>query len=295
VTTARGVGIVFNPVVPHFLEEHPDAVDYIEVIPETLWTDYGRGRSPRYEEVIPAIRELDRLAEDFPIVFHGIALSIGSVLPFDKEHLTQLCKFILRYGVSRFSEHLGFSRVSDSKGGDHHIGLGFPLPCDNEVLDWLVCRVESTTESLRLPLLLENGVRHTPIVEEDMPEPVFLNRLAEQTCCGVLLDLHNLYTDYRNNGWEPRAYIKLLNLDNVREIHVAGGSIVGRAYTDSHAGPSPKPVWDLLQEIVPSSKNLEGITFEFHDSYYPRFGPEMLLAELRQMSATWCHRGNSVP
>lgn len=282
-----GVGIMFNPVVPTFLKSHPDAVDYVALIPETLWTDHGQGARGRYEYVPAAVQELDALAERFPIVGHGIGLSIGSALPLDEQHLLQIRGVLSRYGVSRFSEHLGFSRVADGRGAHRHVGLGFPLPCDESVLKWLAPRIRRAMDLLGLPILLENGVRHTAVIDEDMAEPVFLNRLCQQTGCGMLLDLHNLYTDCRNNGWVAADYLDLLDFRIVREIHVAGGSIIGKAYTDSHAGPAPPEVWDLLNEVSPRCKNLEGITFEFHDSYYPTFGPDVLRAELDALAAVW--------
>jgi uncharacterized protein (UPF0276 family) len=281
---------MFNPVVPSFLRAHPDAVDYLAVIPETLWTDHGRGAPARYEYVPAAMEELNMLAERLPIVCHGIGLSIGSALELDEEHLLQLRRVLLQYDVTRFSEHLGFSRVADSRGADRHVGLGFPVPCDETILTWLAPRVRRAMDVLGLPLLLENGVRHTPLIEEDMPEAIFLNRLAAETGCGMLLDLHNLYTDCRNNGWQAADYLDLLDLRIVREIHAAGGSVIGKAYTDSHAGPCPPEVWKLLNEVVPRCVNLEGITFEFHDSYYPTFGPEVLLAELKALSTVWRSR-----
>lgn len=291
---ANGVGVIFNPVVPSFLKSNPDAVDYVELIPETLWTDHGRGRLNRYEYVPAALRELDALAERFPIVCHGIGLSIGSALPLDEEHLLQLRDVFARYKVTRYSEHLGFFRASDGKGGDRHIGLGFPLPCDEEILAWLAHRIRRAMDIVGIPILLENGVRHTPVANEDMPEPVFLNRLAAETGCGMLLDLHNLYTDCRNNNLRASDYLNLLDFDIVGEIHAAGGSIIGKAYTDSHAGPCPPEVWELLNQVVPSCGNIQGITFEFHDSYYPTFGPDVLLTELRGLSSIWRTRFNHV-
>lgn len=284
---AIGIGVVFNPVVPHFLAAHPGAVDYVEVIPETLWTDRGRCAAPRYEVVEAAIREVETLAERYPFACHGIGLSIGSASPLDERHLVEVRRFIDRYGIGRYSEHLGFTRVMGRNGHDHHVGLGFPLPCDNAVLTWMIERVRATTALLGQPILLENGVRHTPLIEEDMTEPEFLNQLAESTGCGVLLDLHNLYTDSRNNGQPPQEYIDALDLGAVRELHIAGGSVIGKAYTDSHAGPCPSEVWDLLEDVATQCPNLEGITFEFHDSYYPRMGQERLLEQLDRARDVW--------
>lgn len=292
---ASGVGAVVNRALAEFLASHPGSVDYVELIPETLWTDYGRGAQDRYVEMPVALALADALAAQYPIVCHGIGLSIGSAMPLDDEHLAQTARVVERYSVARYSEHLAFFRVADGSDRDRHIGVGMPLPCDEAVLDWLCPRVRRASAAIGRPLLLENGVHHTPFLDEDMPEPLFLNRLGAETGCGVLLDLHNLYTDFRNNGAEPEDYIALLELDLVREIHVAGGSMIGNAYTDSHAGPCPPRVLDLLRNVVPRCPNLEGITFEFHESVFPRhFDAGALHAELRALAEVWAERGNDV-
>jgi uncharacterized protein len=289
-----GIGVVFNSALPPFLAAFPDAVDYVELIPETLWTDRGRGAGERYAEVPAAVEQLCSLAQRLPIVCHGIGLSIGSAVPLDEEHLIRLREVLARWDVTRFSEHLGFSRLANGRGADQHIGLGMPLPCDEAVLRWLVPRVRRASALLGQPIIFENGVRHTPYVEEDMCEPEFLNRLAAETGCGMLLDLHNLHVDCRNNAWHANHYLDQLDLRIVREIHVAGGSMIGKVYTDSHAGPSPHEVWTLLRQVAPQCPNLEGITFEFHDSCYPSFGAQALCAELAALREVWRRRERHV-
>ncbi|MGB5762059.1 MAG: DUF692 family multinuclear iron-containing protein [Sedimenticolaceae bacterium] len=285
--SATGVGVVLNRAIPDFLASHPDAVDYVEVIPETLWTDRRRKTEPRFEWITTAVADVEMLAATYPLASHGVGLSVGSALPLDERHLTEVCRFLDRFGVARYSEHLGFNRVPGEDGVDHHIGLGFPVPCDYDVLDLMTERVARVIQLTNRAVILENGVCHTPLIDEDMSEPAFINQLASRTGCGVLLDLHNLYTNYRNNGQLPQDYIHQLELECVREIHIAGGSMIGSAYTDSHAGVCPPEVWELLVDTVPKCPNLEGVTFEFHDSYYPSMGEEGLLQQLSRARDVW--------
>ncbi len=284
---AKGIGVVFNGTLPEFLKAYPGTIDYVELIPETLWTDKGRGSVDRFADVPIALAQLNTIAQTIPVVGHGIGLSVGSMAALDEVYLARMREVIAQWKITRFSEHLGFTRVEDGEGADRHIGLGMPMPCDNDVLEWLIPRVVRVQELLGISMIFENGVRHTPFADEDMHEAVFMNRLAAETGCGMLLDLHNLYVDCRNNGWQANDYLGKVNFDIVREIHVAGGSMVGDVYTDSHAGPSPEQVWSLLHQVAPGCKNLEGITFEFHDSYYPSFGPVVLKVELTRLSDYW--------
>lgn len=283
----NGIGVVFNSTLPEFLKTHPGAIDYVELIPDVLWNDRGKGALDRFTEVPAAVGQLAEIAATMPVVGHGIGLSIGSTIPLDEEYLALMRREIEHWGITRFSEHLGFTRVQDGEGADRHMGLGLPLPCDEDILEWLIPRVVNVQDQLGIMMIFENGVRHTPFENEDMHEAVFMNRLAEKTGCGMLLDLHNLYVDCRNNGWQATDYLEKINFDLVREIHVAGGTMVGEVYTDSHSGPSPEEVWELLGQVAPSCRNLEGITFEFHDSYYPGFGPDVLQAELKRLRDFW--------
>jgi uncharacterized protein (UPF0276 family) len=282
-----GIGVVLNPTLLDVLAEHPQAVDYVEVIPETFWTDRGRSATARYEPVAAAIAGLGLVAERYPLAIHGIGLSVGTATSLDERHVRQVRRFADAQGIERVSEHLGFSRASGRSNIDRHVGVGFPLPCDRAVLAWMIPRVEQTMDMLDRPIIWENGVHHTPYVDEDMTEPIFINRLAEATGCGMLLDLHNLYVDHRNGGPPPDVYLDQLDLDHVREIHVAGGSTVGRAYTDSHAGPCPEEVWRLLADVLPECRSLEGVTFEYHQSYFPRLGVDGVVAELATARRIW--------
>lgn len=274
------VGLLVNGVTTEVLAGQPDAVDFVEVIPEMLWVDRGGAEPDRFGDIPVAVAQLESLAARYPVIGHGVGLSIGSGVPPDIGHLGRVHTWLERWGVEAFSEHLGFARVRADDGQERHVGLGFPLPCDEDVLSWLAARVRAVMDALEHQILLENGVRHTPIIHEDMGEAEFMNRLAATTGCGMLLDLHNLYTDYRNHGWEPLDYLEQLDPAIVRELHIAGGSVIGGAYTDSHSGRCPPEVWDLLAIAVAHFPDVERVTFEFNDSYYSGIGRDGVLDEL---------------
>jgi uncharacterized protein len=275
-----GVGILFNGILAHLLAEHPEAVDFVSVIPERFWNDFGREASPRFVPLPDEVATLETLCAKFPLVAHGIGLSIGSGSTFDTDHVSYLAGWHHRYQFQWISEHLAAVRVRMESTVDHHAGLALPLPWDREVLDMLSQRVTSAQEILGVQLILENGVVHTPVPETDMSEPEFLNALCSRTGCGVLLDLHNLHVNGINLGVDPYEFIDTLDLGNVRELHIAGGNELYGTYLDSHAGTCPAEVWRLLDNIVPRCRNLAGVTFEFHESYYPKLGSEGILDEL---------------
>src|SRR5918999_1301255 len=115
-----GVGVIFNGTVEPFLEAHPDAVDYVCVIPERFWVDHGRSAMPRFTPLPDELAILERLAQRYRLIAHGVGLSIASAGPLDDEHVAELRRWKERYGFKWISEHLSAVRVSTEVSIDHH-------------------------------------------------------------------------------------------------------------------------------------------------------------------------------
>lgn len=269
-----GVGVLYNPSLREFLQAELEAVDYLEITPDMFWTDHGPGSEPQYEELESWVDFLDWMAERRPIVAHNIGMSIGNAGRFDLNYLRHIANWHERYRFPWHSDHLSFADVIDDDGHIRNAGSALPLPFDFEALDMLVERVNQVQEIVPLPFLLENNVYFVLFPGQDMTEPQFLNELTRRTGCGILLDIHNLYANARNHRFDAVQFLNELDLTRVVETHVAGGSEFAGMYTDSHSGPCPEPVWQLLDYVVPRAPNLRAVTFEFHDSYYPFLGPE---------------------
>jgi len=275
-----GVGLLYNPSLPEFLEANLDRIDYLEVIPDTFWITGAEGADERYAEIESAVEVLERVASQRPVVGHNIGFSLGSADDFEAGYLEQVANWQQRYAFPWHSDHLSFVRVHDDDGHEHNAALAVPVPYDEELLTLIARRIDSIQRRVPAPFLVENNVYFIDIPEQEMTEQEFLNGLAEMTGCGLLLDLHNVYTNARNHRFDAFAFVDELDLARVVEIHIAGGSELGGMYTDSHAGPCPEPVWELLEAVAPRTRNLRGVTFEFHDSYYPLLGSEGVVREL---------------
>jgi uncharacterized protein len=284
---ARGVGILHNPVVPALLRADPGLVDYVAITPDMFWTDRGPGAGDRFVELESWIDFLDWAASRLPLVAHSIGLSLGSAEFADDAYVEQLSRWHDRYAFLWHSDHLSFAQVRSASGHEQHAGMAVPLPFDHEVLEMVAARLCALRQRFPSPLLVENAVSYLDFPEQDMSEPEFLNALVRHGGGALLLDLHNLYTNARNHGFDASAFLRALDLDAVVEVHVAGGGEFAGMYTDSHAGPCPEPVWLLLEEIMPHTPNLKGVTFEFHDSYFSRLGAEGVQAQLARARAIW--------
>jgi uncharacterized protein (UPF0276 family) len=286
-----GVGLLYVPSLPRFIREHVEALDYLAIVPDRFWADDGEGAGPRYREMEKQVELLDWVAERRPIVGHSVGLSIGSADLFDTGHVEQVARWQARYGFPWHSDHLSFNRVPGLDAHSDLAGVAIPVPYDREVLEMIVERVERIREAVPVPFLLENNVYYVDLPEQEMTEPEFLNALSARSGCGLLLDVHNVYVNAVNHGFDAREFIRAVDLSRVVEVHIAGGSEMGGMYTDSHAGPVAGPVWDLLDEVIERAPNLCGITFEFEDGYLPALGGgEGVLRELERARTAWARR-----
>lgn len=281
-----GVGLLFNPALPDFIERQPDAFDYLEVIPDREWIDRGVAAQPRYGMLEKPRAFLGTVRETKPLVCHSIGLSIGSADLFDTEHVEQIRCVHDELGFTWHSDHLSFARLALT---DHemHTALSLPVAYDQAMLDLLIERVLHVRRTVPRPFLLENNVYYVDQPEQEMSEPVFLNRLSHQSGCGILLDLHNVYVNARNHGFPPESFLRDLDFSRVVELHIAGGDDLLGFYTDAHAGPVAPPVWDLLDETLRAAPWIRGVTFEFHESSYPLLKADGIRAELDRAREIW--------
>jgi uncharacterized protein len=288
-----GVGVLYNPSLPQFLRDEIGTVDYIEITPDMFWTDHGPGSEPQYEELESWVEFLDWVSKRRPIVAHNIGLSIGNAGRFDEDYIRHIASWHERYHFPWHSDHLAFADVTGDDGRIRNAGSALPVPYDFEALDMLVKRVNRVQEIVPVPFLLENNVYFVVIPDQDMTEPQFLNALTARTGCGILLDIHNLYANARNHGFDAVDFVQELDLTRIVETHIAGGSEFAGMYTDSHSGACPEPVWQLLEYVVSRAPNLRAVTFEFHDSYYPFLGPEGLREQLTRARAIFTRKTES--
>ena len=225
-----GVGVGLRTVhYAHVLEQRP-AVDWFEIISENYLETCGR-----------PIEFLDAIAEYYPIVMHGVSLSIGSTDPLDREYLRQLKALRDRVKARWVSDHLCWTGVA---GRNSHDLL--PLPYTEEALAHVVSRVKEVQDFLGAPLALENPSTYAELSGASMREWEFLGRVAELSDCAILLDVNNVYVSANNHGFDPLSYLDAIPFDRVIQLHVAGHTDHGTHIVDSHIGPVIDRVWELL-------------------------------------------------
>jgi uncharacterized protein (UPF0276 family) len=218
------------------IRESP-AVDWFEVLSENYMQTAGR-----------PLEFLDRIAAHYPVVMHGVSLSIGSADPLDRAYLRELVALRDRIGARWVSDHLCWTGVA---GKNTHDLL--PLPYTEETLAHVADRVRAVQDALGAPLALENPSTYVEHAGGTMREWEFLARLAEEADCALLLDVNNVFVSARNHGFDPQTYLAAVPFDRVVQFHVAGHTDHGTHIIDSHIGPVPDAVWRLLGQAYAKS------------------------------------------
>lgn len=209
-------------------------VDWFEIITENFLVDGGK---PLYY--------LDRIRENYPIVMHGVSLSIGGTDPFDLNYLKQVKALSERIEPAWISDHLCWTGVNELNMHDL-----MPLPYTNEAIDHVVSRIQIIQEFLDRRILIENVSSYLTFKQSEMSEWDFLATIAKRADCFLLLDVNNIYVSSINHAFSPLEYIHAMPSDRIYQIHLAGHSINGTHIIDTHDAPVIKEVWELYAETI---------------------------------------------
>jgi uncharacterized protein len=226
-----GLGVGLRTVhFAHILQQRP-AVDWFEIISENFMDSGGR---PRYV--------LEQIAERYPIVMHGVSLSIGSSDPLDFDYLAKLKRLAGHVRARWVSDHLCWTGVA---GLNTHDLL--PMPLNEASLRHVVERVKVVQDFLERPLMLENPSTYVGFAASTLSEWEFLNRLCTATGCGLLLDVNNVYVSSVNHDFDPVEYLRAIPAERVVQFHLAGHTHCGTHLIDTHDGRVASAVWELYR------------------------------------------------
>ena len=230
-----GVGLGFRS--PHFSELflHRREVDFLEITADHFFDSTAERRA-----------QFDLLAEHFTLIPHGLNLSLGSAEGPDPEYLAKFAALVEKIDPPWWSEHLAFTRA-----GGLEIGHLTPLPFSREAVEVVRRNVSKAQERITKPLILENITYTIRLPGAEMNEGEFLHRVTEETGCGLLLDVTNLFINSRNRGYDPRQWLDEAPLDCVVQLHYVGAEKSGdEVWIDSHAEAVGSAIWELLDEVL---------------------------------------------
>ena len=217
-------------------------VDHYEaILADNPAVDWFEALTENY--LVPGGKPLDylmRIRERFPVVMHGVSLSIGSTQPLDRTYLAQVKALAARLEPEWVSDHLCWTGVA---GRNMHDLL--PLPYTEEALANVVERVRTVQDILGRRILLENVSSYVSYRDSQVTEWQFLREIAERADCLILLDVNNIYVSSVNHEFDPVDYLDTIPVERVQQIHLAGHENQGDYLIDTHDHPVPDPVWEL--------------------------------------------------
>ena len=232
--SSLGFGLGLRP--PHYgaiLDGDPP-IDWFEVISENFMVAGGR-----------PIANLMRVRERFPVVMHGVSMSIASCAPLDQDYLKDLKTLAEKVDPAWISDHLCWTGV-------HGVNLHdlLPVPYTEEALDHIAGRVAQVQDFLGRRIALENVSSYISYASSEMTEWEFVSELARRADCWLLLDVNNVYVSAFNHGFDPVDFINGVPVERVVQFHLAGHSHETTYIVDTHDHAVPDGVWDLYRTAV---------------------------------------------
>ena len=257
-----GLGLGLRSSHLSHIRENKPAVGFFELLSE----NYLHGS-------MQVQRTISDVNEHYPLVLHGVSLSIGSTDPLDFDYLAKLKHLANQVDAPWVSDHVCWTGVL---GQNTHDLL--PTPYTEESLRNMVERVRVVADYLERPFLLENPSSYVTFSNSTMSESEFLARLVEDSGCGLLLDVNNIYVTSHNHGYDALAYLLELPLDSVVQVHLAGHTNKGTHILDTHSDHVIDEVWALYHELVKRSGHVS--TMVEWDENIPEF--EIVFAEVQK-------------
>jgi uncharacterized protein len=226
-----GLGVGLRTVHFDYILSQQPRVDWFEVISENFMDSHGR---PRYV--------LEQIAERYPVVMHGVSLSIGSTDPLNWDYLRRLKALARDIKPLWISDHVCWTGVA---GRNTHDLL--PMPLTETSLKHVVERVRRVQDFLERPFVLENPSTYVGFTGSTLSEWEFISRMAEGADCGLLLDVNNVYVSSRNHDFDPEEFIRSVPAKRIVQFHLAGHTDCQTHLIDTHDNHVVDPVWKLYR------------------------------------------------
>ena len=237
----QGIGIGFRrDIASGIINLEEQLPDFIEFAPEN-WMGLGGYWKQKLEHAV----------EKYPVICHGLSLSIGSPDELDFDFIKKIRNFLDQYDIEMYSEHLSYSQCANA-----HLYELLPIPFRQDAVDHITERIGKVQDLLGRPLILENVSYYTPVAPE-MEEHEFISSIVKRSGCKLLLDVNNVFVNAFNHRYDPKEFIKKLPLEQVAYIHMAGHEkVADDLIIDTHGEAIIDPVYDLMEWTLPLLKQV---------------------------------------
>ena len=278
-----GPGAIYLRTLDEVFRLHSDLIKVAEVEPQTLWTRRpAPGASPRGSAV-----ELQTLAM-LPqrTLTHGVGFPLGGTVCDQEFHVEEFRRWTEGLSSPWTSEHLS---LLDVRGADGVRSCGFlmpPLQTDAQV-ELCVENINRRSAVVGKPLAFETGVNYFRRQTFEMNDGDFFAAVADESDCGILLDLTNLWVNHKNGRENIEDVLARLPLERVWEVHLAGIEFAHGYWLDAHSGEIDGELVDLAVDIVGSLSNLGAVIFEVAPDRLGAFGTHAFLREMERLCRLW--------
>jgi hypothetical protein len=219
-------------LIPALKAQVPSAIDFFEIAPEN-WIDLGGALG----------RDLRHFSERFPMVCHGLSLSLGGPAPLDEIFLKRVKDFLQLHRIDLYTEHLSY--CSD----DGHLYDLLPIPFTQEAVEYVAARIRRTQDILERRIAVENASYYVEAPISELSEIEFIRAVLQESDCLLHLDVNNIYVNSVNHGYDPVAFLQALPGERIAYMHTAGHyKEADDLIVDTHGADVIDPVWDLLEE-----------------------------------------------
>ena len=257
-----GVGLGLRRELFESTLKHKNQIDWLEIAPENYICRGGE-----------VLKRLITAKKHFPIVPHGLNLSIGGTDPFDKELIKNIQELFKVINPPWYSDHLCFNYVEKT-----YIHDLIPLPYNKSTVRHLVNRIKKVQDIFQIPFLIENPSYYM-VLDNELKEEEFISEIVERADCGLLLDINNVYVNSQNHKYDPLKFLDNLPLERTVQVHIAGHLNKGKIIIDTHGESIINEVYGLLNELLKRCTP-KAILLE-RDFNFPRF--QELLNEIKKI------------
>ena len=247
-----GVGIGFREPFRADLFLHRDKIDFLEIT-----ADHYFDANPK------KLDELDLLQAHFPLIPHGLNLSLGSAEGIDENYLEKFAALVEKLDPAWFSDHLCFT-----KSNGVNIGHLAPVPYTNEAVKVFVRNISTVKNRIKTPFILENITYNVRFPSSQMSEAEFITTILEETDCGLLLDITNLYINSINFDIDWRKVLDELPLERVEQLHFVGVHKHGERLIDAHSNKTNDEIWEIFRTVCKRC-DVKGAILERDENFPP--------------------------
>lgn len=228
-----GVGLGLRRDIFDDTLKHKDKIDWLEIAPENYICRGGK-----------TLERLLIAKKSFPLIPHGLNLSIGGTDPFDMNLINNVKKLFSVINPPWYSDHLCFNYVDKT-----YIHDLIPLPYKKSVAKHVADRIKKIQDIFQLPFLIENPSYYM-ILDNEMSEEDFITEILEKADCGLLLDINNVYVNSQNHNYDPIKFLDNIPMERTVQVHIAGHFNTGKIIIDTHGASVITQVYKLFGELM---------------------------------------------